>query len=213
MFKPIRWHTFIRDFIIIQIGFALFALAIALLIQANLGTSPWVMLTVALADITGLTTGTMTVIVGFVVLIFSLYLKEQIGWGTVGNILSIGPWLDLWLMVVPSVMGNWPFQLLMLGASALLMGIASAVYIGVNAGAGPRDTLMLAVERNTRLSLRQARGGIELIVLIVGFALGGPLGIGTVLFALLIGPSVQWAFRLFKVQREETPPSSPAATD
>ena len=91
MFKPIRWNTFFRDFLIIQIGFALFGLSIALLIRANLGTSPWVMLEVALAQLAGLTPGTMSIIVGLLVLSGSAIMREQIGWGTLTNILFIGP--------------------------------------------------------------------------------------------------------------------------
>jgi uncharacterized membrane protein YczE len=82
----------------------------------------------------------------------------------------------------------------------LVQGIATAVYIGVDAGAGPRDSLMLAIHRTTGVSIRLARGAIEVIVVLIGWLLGGPLGIGTVVFALLIGPSVQWAFKLFKVR-------------
>ncbi len=203
MIKPIRWSTFFRDFIFIQIGFAVFGLSIALLIQANLGTSPWVMLTVALSDIIGWSVGILTMLIGFVVLAGSLYFKEQIGWGTLGNILCIGPWLDGALLFVPSVTGNWQIQGIMLVASALLMGIATAVYISVEAGAGPRDTLMLAVTRNSRFSLRQARTGIELVVLLFGVILGGPVGIGTVIFAIIIGPAVQWGFRLFGVEAKK----------
>jgi uncharacterized membrane protein YczE len=81
-----------------------------------------------------------------------------------------------------------------------MMGIATAIYIGVDAGAGPRDSLMLAVHRTTHLSIRLGRAIIEVLVVAVGWLLGGPLGIGTLVFALLIGPAVQWAFRLFKVQ-------------
>jgi uncharacterized membrane protein YczE len=200
IFKPIRWKTFFRDFVVIQVGFALFGLSIALSICANLGTNPWVMLTVALSQISGLTPGTMNVIIGFFVLIGSLILRERIGWGTLGNILFIGPWLDLALSIIPSVTGNLLLQMVMLLAGILLMGLASAIYIGVDAGAGPRDTLMLAVERNSGLSLRLARGSIEVIVVLLGWLLGGPAGIGTVVFALLIGPAVQWGFKVFNVR-------------
>ena len=149
MLKPIRWKNFPRDFFVIQIGFFLYGLSIALAIRANLGTGTWAVLDVALSKITGLTPGTMTVIVGFVVLVSALLMREQIGWGTLGNILSIGPWLDLTLYFIPSVENNWPFQLLMLLTGTLLQGIATAIYIGVNAGAGPRDSLMLAITRTT----------------------------------------------------------------
>src|ERR1051325_2845666 len=200
MLKPVRWNTFVRDFLVIQIGFALFGLSIAMLIRSNLGTSPWAVLEVAFSKLTGITPGRMSIIVGFVVLLGALALHEKIGWGTLSNIVFIGLWEDLFLGLIPSVENNLLFQGSMLLASIFLMGIATAIYIGVDAGAGPRDSLMLAVHRATRVSIRVARAAIEIIVVLVGWLLGGPLGVGTVIFALLIGPSVQWAFKLFKVQ-------------
>lgn len=210
MIKPVRWNTFIRDFLVIQIGFALFGLSIALTIRANLGTGTWSVFEVALSQITGLTVGTITVIVGFTVLIGALALREKVGWGTLGNILSIGPWLDLALWLIPSVEKNLILQSAMLLGGVLAQGIASAVYIGVDAGAGPRDSLMLALHRTTKLSLRVARGSVEITVFILGWFLGGPAGIGTAVFALLIGPSVQWAFKIFNVHphREEVEPQT-----
>jgi uncharacterized membrane protein YczE len=142
----------------------------------------------------------MSIIVGFVVLLLALALREKIGWGTLGNILFIGLWEDMFLGIIPSVEHNIVLQGSMLLAAIFTMGIASAIYIGVDAGAGPRDSLMLAVHRTTNLSIRLGRAIIEIIVVTVGWLLGGPLGFGTVIFALLIGPSVQWAFKLFKVQ-------------
>lgn len=213
MLKPIRWKTFPRDFIVIQVGFALFGLAIALLIRANLGTSPWVILEVALAQITGLSPGTLSVLTGFVILIGALALREQIGWGTLGNILFIGPWEDLALYFIPPVENNIPVQLGMLLSAAVIMGLASAIYIGVDAGAGPRDSLMLAVKRISGWSLRRARGTIEIFVVLVGWLLGGPIGIGTVIFALVIGPCVQWGFKLFKVQPHRALESQPTVVE
>ena len=200
MLKQIRWKTFPRDFFVIQIGFFLYGLSIALAIRANLGTGTWAVLDVALSKLTGLTPGTMTVIIGFVVLISALLMREQIGWGTLGNILSIGPWLDLTLYFIPSVENNWPIQLLMLLMGTLIQGIATAIYIGVDAGAGPRDSLMLAIKRTTGISYRLARGIIEVSVLVVGWLLGGPAGIGTAIHALLVGTAMQWAFKIFNVQ-------------
>lgn len=199
MLKPVRWNTFIRDFLVIQIGFALFGLSIALTIRANLGTGTWSVFEVALSNLSGLTVGTITVMVGFTVLVAALALREKVGWGTLGNILCIGPWLDWALWMIPSVQNNLLLQSAMLLGGVLTQGIASAVYIGVNAGAGPRDSLMLALHRTTRLSLRMARGSVEIAVFIAGWLLGGPAGIGTLVFALLIGPSVQWAFKVFDV--------------
>jgi uncharacterized membrane protein YczE len=200
MLKPIRWNTFLRDFLVIQIGFALFGLAIATMIRSNLGTSPWALLEVAISKLTGITPGRMSIIVGFAVLLLALALREKVGWGTLANILFIGLWEDMFLGIIPSVENNLLLQLGMLLSAVFTMGIASAIYIGVDAGAGPRDSLMLAVHRTTRLSIRLGRAIIEIIVVTVGWLLGGPLGFGTVIFALLIGPSVQWAFKLFKVQ-------------
>jgi uncharacterized membrane protein YczE len=199
MFKPVRWNTFLRDFARIQLGFLIFGFAIATMIRANLGTSAWAVLEVALAQIVGLTPGTLSVLMGFFVLTFALGLKEKIGWGTLANIIFIGPWEDLGLWLIPSVTNNLPVQIAMLLTAIVMMGMASAIYIGVDAGAGPRDSLMLAIKRTTGWSIRSARGSIEVLVVIIGWLLGGPAGIGTVVFALLIGIFVQWGFKLLHV--------------
>lgn len=203
MFKPFHRQTLLRDFFVIQIGFALFGLAIATMIRANLGTSPWVMLEVALAQISGLTPGTISVIVGLTVLTVILIMRERIGWGTLANILFIGPWEDLALYLIPPVTANPLLQTAMFLAAIIMIGMASAIYIGVDAGAGPRDSLMLAVKRISGWSLRTARGSIEVILVLVGWLLGGPAGIGTLIYALLIGISVQWGFKFFKVQSQQ----------
>ncbi len=200
MFKPIRWKTFWKEFLIIQVGFAIFGFAIATMIRANLGTSAWAVLEVALSKIIGITPGTVTVLMGFLVLSGSLILREKIGWGTLANILSVGPWIDLSLWLIPSVQGNLFLQIPMLLGAIAAMGLASAIYIGVDAGAGPRDSLMLAIRRTTGVSIRVARAIIEVTVVAVGWLLGGPAGIGTVVFAVLIGASVQAGFKLLKVE-------------
>jgi uncharacterized membrane protein YczE len=101
----------------------------------------------------------------------------------------------------------------MLFGAIFMMGFASALYIGVDAGAGPRDSLMLAVHRTTGMSIRLGRALIEIVVVVIGWFLGGPLGIGTLIFALLIGPVVQWAFKLLKVQPHKPADVVEAATD
>lgn len=203
MLKPIRWKTFARDMLIIQTGFALFGISIAAMIRANLGTGAWSVLDVALSQITHLTPGTMTVAVGFTVLAVAMLLREQVGWGTLANILSIGPWEDLFLRLIPSIKGNLVLQIAMLLGAILIQGIASAVYIGVEAGAGPRDSLMLAIKRTSGLAVGLVRGMIELSVVLIGWFLGGPAGIGTIAFALLIGPAVQTSFKIFHVHPHE----------
>ena len=200
MLKPIRWNTFARDFLRIQIGFMLFGLAITLMIRGNIGTSAWAVLEVALAQRIGISIGTMTVLMGFFVLTGAVLMREKMGWGTLGNILSIGPWEDLWLSIIPSVEKNLPLQIGMLLLAIFIMGLASAIYIGVDAGAGPRDSMMLAIKRTTGISIRAARAIIEVTVVTIGFFFGGPAGFGTLAYALLVGPSVQWGFKIFKVQ-------------
>ncbi len=200
MFKPVNWKTFPRDFLRIQIGFALFGLSIALLIQGNLGTGAWGVLEVGISYLLDVTPGTIAVASGFTILTGALLMREQIGWGTLANILSIGPWLDFFLRLIPSVKDNLLLQIAMLLAAVFMMGNASAIYIGVNAGAGPRDSLMLGLKRTTGISVRKARTIIEVTVVTIGGLIGGPVGIGTLVFALLIGPAVQWGFKIFKVE-------------
>ena len=199
MLRPIVWHRFPRDFAIIQLGFGLFGLAIAILIRANFGTNPWAVLEVALLNYIPITAGQASILVGFGVLVFALLLREPVGWGTVANIVFIGLWEDLFLNVLPAAHDNWLIQLPYLLLGVFAMGTATAIYIGVNAGAGPRDSLMLAISRTTGISVRLARTVIEIVVVVAGWLLGGPAGLGTLIFALTIGPSVQAAFRLLKV--------------
>ncbi len=214
MFKLVIWKTFPRDLLVIQIGFALFGLSIALMICSNVGTTPWAVLEVALSQLTNIRPGRMSIIVGMVVLLGSLALREKIGWGTLTNILCIGLWEDMFLSYIPSVENNLLLQSVMLFSAILLMGFASAIYIGVDVGAGPRDSLMLAFHRTTGLSTRLGRAIIAVTVVAIGWFLGGPLGFGTVIFAVLIGPAVQWAFKLLKVQtRKPETEIVEAATD
>ena len=201
--KPVRWRTFPRDFLVIQIGFAFFALAIAFLIRSNLGTSPWVVLEMAFINYIPLTPGQSGILTGAMVLLLALALREPVGWGTLGNIICIGLWEDVWLKKLPE-QNDLPGQVLYLVLAVLVMAGATAIYIGVNAGAGPRDSLMIAVARATGLSVRVARAGIEIAVVTSGWLLGGPVGIGTLVFALAIGPAVQTAFRIFKVGAQHT---------
>lgn len=205
MLKTIHWKTFPRDLAVAMIGFAIYGLSIALIIQAELGTGPWPVLSVAFADLTGTTPGTMIIVTGLAVLLIAVMLKEKIGWGTLGNILFIGPWTDLFLFLIPSLKGNLWLQVLGLLLAVVLSGIATAVYISVDAGAGPRDSLMLAVSRVTGKSVQLSRAVIEILVVIGGWLLHGPVGFGTLVFAVFIGPLVQFFFKLFHVGQQEIP--------
>ena len=208
MLKPIHWKTFPRDLAIAMLGFAIYGLSIALIIRSDLGTGPWAVLAVALADLSGTTPGTMIILTGLAVLAVAVLMKERIGWGTLGNILFIGPWTDLFLFLIPSFNGNLWLQIPGLIVSVVLSGVATAVYISVDAGAGPRDSLMLAVSRVTGKSVRLSRVVIEVLVVIGGWLLDGPVGIGTLVFALLIGPLVQVFFNIFHAGPQYAPQES-----
>jgi uncharacterized membrane protein YczE len=194
------WRQFLRDMLVIQLGFLLFGVAIVIMVKAELGTSPWVALEVALTRLLPITLGQAAILVAAVIILLDLLLREPLGWGSLANMLSIGLWVD-WLQPwVPSPPAMWWLQVPYLLLGVLIMGFATAVYVGVRAGAGPRDSLMLAVARLGRVSVRRARTILEVIVVTVGWLLGGSVGIGTLLFALTIGPAVQFAFRLLRVR-------------
>lgn len=205
MFIPIRWNTFWQDQLKLQLGFFMFGLGITLMIQASLGTSPWASLDVGVAAMTGLRTGTITQIVGVVILLLDILLREKIGWGTVTNILFIGWYINLCLWLIPKVTGNLPVQILMFLSSILIIGFATAVYISADSGAGPRDSLMIGVSRKFKMSIRVARSVIEVFVLAAGWYIGyraglrDHVGYGTIVYSLLIGPSVQFAFKTLRV--------------
>jgi len=141
-------------------------------------------------------------------LIGAVLLKERIGWATLGNILFIGPWTDLFLFLIPSLKGNLWLQIAALALAVILSGVATAVYISVDAGAGPRDSLMLAVSRVTGRSVQLSRAVIEILVVIGGWLLHGPVGIGTLVFALFIGSLVQFFFKLFHAGPQYSPQES-----
>lgn len=205
----LRWHgwrRFLRDFVVIQIGFLLFGLSIVILVKADLGNTPWVVLEGALIKYVPITLGQAIIVVAMVITVIDLALKQPLGWGTLANMLSIGWWVDWLTPYVPAAPVNLWIQIPYVLLGAVVMGLATAVYVGVNAGAGPRDSLMLAISRRAHVSVRLARAIIEVAVVVIGGLLGGPLGIGTLIFAIAIGPAVQLAFRLLRV----TPPQAPA---
>jgi len=211
LFKPIEWKTFIKDNLRLQIGFLMYGLAIGLMIQASLGNGPWSVLDVGVAALLGIQPGTVTQIVGVLVLIIALILREQIGWGTITNIIFIGFYLNLFLTWIPKINDNLILQIGMFLLAVALMGFASAIYIGAETGAGPRDSLMIGLSRRLGWSIRWARTSIEVIVVLLGWYIGmkagvhDHVGVGTLAFALLIGPSVQFAFKTLGVDPHKKP--------
>jgi uncharacterized membrane protein YczE len=171
-------------------GLTLYGVSMGLMIRSGLGLDPWDVLHEALSELSGLTFGTVTAVVGALVLLCWIPLRQRPGIGTVANIFVIAVAVDLALAVLvqPSALA---WRIVLLVAGVVLNGLATAAYIGVRLGPGPRDGLMTGFTRRTGLSIRLVRTGIELTVLTTGWLLGGTVGVGTVLYALTIGPLTQ----------------------
>jgi len=180
-------------------GFFLFALAILLALYSKLGMSPWDVLHMGIVNHSVLSFGQTTQLVGFTIIMFSVFLGVIPGIGSVLNMIFIGGFIDLIdntrILKTP---GSMVGKIIMLIAAILIMGIATFFYLRVELGAGPRDGLMEGLVRKLNKPVWMIRGSIEIVVLIIGFLLGGPVGIGTLLLAGAIGPSVQFAFKLGK---------------
>jgi uncharacterized protein len=178
-------------------GLFLFALAIVLILESKLGLSPWDVLNQGLAKHTPLSFGMANVAVAVVVLCIGWSLGGRPGVGTVANAVLVGTFIQA-LTSLSEVTGlahhGLPERIALLVFGIALIGPASAFYIGADFGAGPRDTLMLVGARRTRFRIGVVRGTLELIALGTGIVLGGTFGIGTVLFAFLVGPIVEASF-------------------
>ncbi len=171
-------------------GLLCFGVGIGMMVQADLGVPSWDVLHQGLSEQLGPSIGTFNVIVGAILLVCFKPLGEQIGLGTVLNVLLIGPVVDLFIATVDtpeSLVVRW---LLMLGGP-LVVGIGSGLYIGAGLGPGPRDGLMTGIAKRGH-DIWKARTAIEVVVVVFGFILGGTLGAGTVWFAVSIGPFVQF---------------------
>jgi hypothetical protein len=195
------WRRLARDFFIIQIGFLLFGLAINVYVQASVGLDSWDVLQMALTYHFPLTLGESSIVVAFLIILAELALKEPLGWGTVANMIFIGVWIDTLKPYVPSFPQIFPIQVASLLFGALIMGFATAIYIGVDAGAGPRDTLILALSRLGKISVRVSRTCIEVTIVAVCWLLGGPAWVGTLIAAIAIGPAVQFGFKVLGVHQ------------
>ncbi|MCE7004223.1 hypothetical protein LWC34_15465 [Kibdelosporangium philippinense] len=169
------------------IGLVLYGVSTAILSRSLLGLFPWGVLTDGLVKRTGLTFGTLTAIISVFVMLLWIPLRQRPGIGTIANIVVISIAVDLTRAIVPDqhILG-WQIALMIGGI--VLNAIATAVYVGPRLGPGPRDGLMTGLAARTGRSIRLVRTGIELTVLGVGWLLGGTVGIGTVLYALAVGP-------------------------
>lgn len=172
------------------VGLALYGTSMALMLRSGLGLDPWDVLHQGLQRSIGLSVGSWVTICGALVLLLWIPLRQRPGLGTVANVLVIGAAMDLTLRFVGGV-GALPARIAVMATAIVLNGLASGLYIGARLGPGPRDGLMTGLHRRTGGSLRLIRTGIELTVLAVGLLLGGTAGVGTVAYALAIGPLVQ----------------------
>ncbi|HEU4513066.1 MAG TPA: hypothetical protein VFR87_08170 [Nocardioidaceae bacterium] len=170
-------------------GLLLYGASLAFLVRAGLGLAPWDVLHQGLAERTGATVGSMVIAVSFVVLLAWIPLRQRPGFGTIANALLVGVALDLTMLVLGDVDG-WVWRVLLLLAGVLLNAVATALYIGARLGPGPRDGLMTGLVRRTGGSVRVVRTSLEVGVLVAGWLLGGTVGVGTVLYAMAIGPIV-----------------------
>lgn len=203
-------------------GLVLYGVTMALMVRSGLGLNPWDVFHEGLSGLVGLSFGTVTVIVGVVVLLAWIPLRQRPGVGTVANVLVIGVAVDaaLWLLPEPEHLAV-RIAYLLLGIVG--NGVAGGLYIGAGLGPGPRDGLMTGLVRVTGRSTRLVRTVIELTVLAIGWAVGGTVGLGTVLYAVAVGPVVQLALGWFTIRppRGAAPaqasvqpsPSSPASQE
>jgi uncharacterized membrane protein YczE len=179
-----------RRLVQLYAGLALYGISMALLIRSTLGNMPWDVLHQGLATRLDWSIGTVSVVVGALVLLAWVPLRQRPGVGTVSNVVVIGVAVDAALAVVPPP-SALPLRVGLLVAGVLLNSVATAAYIGVHLGPGPRDGLMTGLVRRTGWSVRLVRTSIEVAVVATGWLLGGTLGLGTVLYAVAIGPLVQ----------------------
>ncbi len=182
-------------YIQLMAGLFLLAAGIVSILKSNLGMGPWSVFHVGVTNHLPLTLGRVTQIVGFAIIVGSLFLGIYPGIGTVLNMFFVGVFIDLINPLVPP-MEDLLFQTALLLCGITLIGLGSGLYINANLGAGPRDGLMLGLHKKTGKSIRLVRNSMEITVLVTGFFLGGPVGVGTVAFALAVGPSVQFFLKM-----------------
>jgi uncharacterized membrane protein YczE len=193
------------------VGLFLYGFAIAMMIRAALGISPWDVLSQGIVFHAGLNYAIVTNVVGALVLLLWIPLRQKPGIGTVVNVLTIGPSIEAGLWILPATADLVPRALLLAGGLVLL-AIATGLYIGARFGPGPRDGLMTGIHTKFGWPIWAVRTAIEVTVLAIGWLLGGNVGIGTLAFALLIGPMVNVTLPLLRVPTAEPSPEPEKVT-
>lgn len=182
-------------------GLVLYGASSALLVRSGLGLEPWNVLHQGLSERTGLSMGLVLTVTGAAVLLLWIPLRQRPGLGTVSNVLVIGAAMDATLAVVPDA-HSMAVRVVLMTAGIVLNGAATGLYIAARFGPGPRDGLMTGLNRRTGVSVRLVRTAIEIAVVVTGFLLGGTVGVGTLLYAVAIGPLAQLFLRVFTVPSE-----------
>ncbi|GAA5029886.1 YitT family protein [Microbacterium fluvii] len=199
-----------RRIVQLLVGLVLFGIGCALTVEAGLGVDPWTVLAQGISLRTGIGIGWVANILGAIVLLAWIPLRQKPGAGTIANILLVGTSMQFALDVLP-VASGFGWQLLTVLAGICLVALASGLYIGARFGPGPRDGLMTGLNSRFGWPIWRSRAIVEITVLVIGWMLGGTVGLGTVLFAALIGPLVHVALPLFDTRPRATASASVAA--
>jgi uncharacterized membrane protein YczE len=196
---PKNSSEFIKRLPMLFAGYFLCSLGIVANLYSNLGTSPWSLFHVGLTNITSFTLGQITQIVGFVIILFTWKLGNGPGFGTIANIIFIGLFVDLiiYAKFIP-LQTQLVWQIFQLIFSILTIGIGALFYLRTQLGAGPRDGLMVALTKKINKPVSYIRIPMDVVVSLIGYFLGGPLGLGTILTALSLGYSMQFFFKIGK---------------
>jgi uncharacterized membrane protein YczE len=200
----------IRRLVQLYLGLVAYGVSMAMMIRSRLGNMPWDVLHQGIAQHLGLSIGLVAIVVGALALVAWIPLRQWPGVGTVSNVVVIGLVMDRVLAVLPSP-GALPVRVLLLVGGIVLNGIATGAYIGAGLGPGPRDGLMTGLARRTGRSIRLVRTCLEVVVVAAGWLLGGVFGVGTVLYAVSIGPLAQLFLPLFTPRTAVTPAGAPRA--
>ena len=199
MKSPSLILTIAKKTVHLMFGYALYGLGIVMTLNANKGLAPWGVFHQGLSNQFGITMGAATQLVGVIVIIMDIFFGERIGWGTLGNVIFIGFFIDLinkngW---VPVYENTWAGYGEMLAGTAV-MAMATYVYLSAQMGAGPRDGMMIALTKRSPMPVGLIRNLIEIAVLIAGYFLGGTVGLGTLVMAVGFGRLIQLIFQWFK---------------
>lgn len=185
----------VRRSLLLAVGLALYGLSLTLLVRADLGLSPWDVFHEGFADAIGLPLGRTIVVTSFIVLALWIPIRERPGVGTIANAVFVGVGVEVFSALIPTI-DALALQWLLLALGIVANGVATGMYIGAGMGPGPRDGLMTGIARR-RGSIRVVRTSIELVVLLSGIVLGGTFGVGTILYAVAIGPLAQIFLPIF----------------